>query len=508
VTRAPLRLEESAKTAMLSVTHAPIGHGGPNWVTRSKPGNTGQLPAYIQNVRNAIMRSGADESRATAIAVGRIRDWAEGKGKVSPEVRAAAAKAIAEWEAMRARSHAKSAVKEAARVPLRLAPVAEDFNPAELRNFLGRWMRGGAVHHTELSTIHPARPMHPSELPPASVAKRSLAALTPEHRVPVRVKTSTGERSKYAGGLQRMSQATAHALRGVFTPTERASKRKPVQPVGAPRSKADVEAVADRLLAMAPAQKHAFDSILSQVARKLGSDATASVQGRPTFEEHIDALRNHPDQTRVILGPIKSKARLLDKANRGTGDYIDHNGVGHPERVTDVVRSTVVVPHVDKLADVVKAVRDSLPTGWSILKPKNRYAREEPGVRGDKVNSGPLPGGYADVSMLVRSPNGYLHELQINTAPMWLAKEAGPGHNLYVETQTLEREIKTLEREGKQPSAAQLRKRLYLIRKQLEVYGPAMVRATSPVSRKIPDVRPVSLRVVQPTSPLHPGARG
>lgn len=109
------RLEESAKTAELSVRHAPIGKGGTNWITRSKPGNTGQLPAYIQNVRNAIMRGGTPESRATAIAIGRVRDWAEGKGNVGPEVKAAAAKAIAEFEAMRGKSKAKSKLSESER---------------------------------------------------------------------------------------------------------------------------------------------------------------------------------------------------------------------------------------------------------------------------------------------------------------------------------------------------------------------------------------------------------
>lgn len=109
-----LALRESAKTAMLSRTHAPIGKGGRNWITASKPGNRGQLPAYIQNVRNAIMRDGTPESDATGIAIGRVRDWSEGKGNVSPEVRAAAAKAIAEFDAMRGKSKAKNSIKEAA----------------------------------------------------------------------------------------------------------------------------------------------------------------------------------------------------------------------------------------------------------------------------------------------------------------------------------------------------------------------------------------------------------
>lgn len=105
--RAPLRLSESAETAALSVTHAPIGKGGKNWVTRTAPANTGQLPAYIQNIRNALIRNGKDESSATAIAVGTVKRWAAGGGGVHAEVRAAAAKAVAEWEALKAKSGAE-----------------------------------------------------------------------------------------------------------------------------------------------------------------------------------------------------------------------------------------------------------------------------------------------------------------------------------------------------------------------------------------------------------------
>jgi hypothetical protein len=99
-------LHESAQTAALSTTHAPIGKGGKNWVTRSAPHNSGQLPAYIQNVRNAIMRGGHDEGSATALAVGAVKRWASGGGGVSKEVRMAAGKAVAEWEALRARGRA------------------------------------------------------------------------------------------------------------------------------------------------------------------------------------------------------------------------------------------------------------------------------------------------------------------------------------------------------------------------------------------------------------------
>jgi hypothetical protein len=107
-------LAESKQTAALSVTHAPIGKGGTNWVTKTKPGNTGQLPAYIQNIRNAMMRDGKSESEATGMAVGAVKRWASGRGGVSDEVKAAAAKAVAEWEKLKGESHAEGAAKKAA----------------------------------------------------------------------------------------------------------------------------------------------------------------------------------------------------------------------------------------------------------------------------------------------------------------------------------------------------------------------------------------------------------
>ena len=100
-------LQESAKTAGYSVTPSPFSTSKTsNWIAR-----VGGLPAYIQNVAKGIMKSGKTVSQAIQIAIGTVKRWASGAGKVSPEVRAAAAKALAEWEAKRAESHAKSAAK-------------------------------------------------------------------------------------------------------------------------------------------------------------------------------------------------------------------------------------------------------------------------------------------------------------------------------------------------------------------------------------------------------------
>jgi HK97 family phage prohead protease len=75
-----------------------------NWVARH-----GGLPHYIQNIAHDLLEKGraADESKAIEMAIGIVKNWAEGKGNVSAETRAKAAAAVAEWEKMKAEAHAK-----------------------------------------------------------------------------------------------------------------------------------------------------------------------------------------------------------------------------------------------------------------------------------------------------------------------------------------------------------------------------------------------------------------
>lgn len=93
----------SAKTPELSSASTPLG----------KPGGPGlfhdrslQLPDYIRNIAKALMRDGHAKSQAIQIAIGTVKRWARGGGDVKPEVRAAAAKAVAEWEAAKAKAKA------------------------------------------------------------------------------------------------------------------------------------------------------------------------------------------------------------------------------------------------------------------------------------------------------------------------------------------------------------------------------------------------------------------
>ena len=102
---------KSADTARASTQHNPLGTHG-LWHTPSKKvPEKQQLPAYFQNVARALMRDhGMGESEAIATAVNAVKQWAQGRAfggkiKVTPEVKAAARNAIAEWEKLKQTHH-------------------------------------------------------------------------------------------------------------------------------------------------------------------------------------------------------------------------------------------------------------------------------------------------------------------------------------------------------------------------------------------------------------------
>jgi hypothetical protein len=73
-----------------------------NWVARA-----GGLPNYVQHVAHDLMeKRGMSESRAIATAINVMKRWCRGGGDVKPDTRAAACKALAQWESMKAKAHA------------------------------------------------------------------------------------------------------------------------------------------------------------------------------------------------------------------------------------------------------------------------------------------------------------------------------------------------------------------------------------------------------------------
>lgn len=69
-----------------------------------------KLPDYIEHVAHALIAHGHSESEAIAIAVNVVKGWAAGKPmggekRVHNDTKAAAAKAVAEWTALKAAAH-------------------------------------------------------------------------------------------------------------------------------------------------------------------------------------------------------------------------------------------------------------------------------------------------------------------------------------------------------------------------------------------------------------------
>lgn len=77
----------------------------------AKPGYKGprRLPNYIRMVAHAMERKGHPKGEAIHLAIGIVENWASGQGKVSAKVRAAAAKAVAEWRALNAKKSVSKA---------------------------------------------------------------------------------------------------------------------------------------------------------------------------------------------------------------------------------------------------------------------------------------------------------------------------------------------------------------------------------------------------------------
>jgi hypothetical protein len=73
--------------------------GDNNWIEK-KGGN---LPPYVRKLARGIMKSGKTKSQAIAIAISRIKKWAAGGGSVDADTKAQAAKAVAQWEALKAK---------------------------------------------------------------------------------------------------------------------------------------------------------------------------------------------------------------------------------------------------------------------------------------------------------------------------------------------------------------------------------------------------------------------
>jgi hypothetical protein len=77
-----------------------------NWVE-----NAGGLPPYVRKLARGIMKSGKSKSQAIAIAISRVKKWSAGGDDVDADTRAKSAKAVAQWEAAKAKNKGKKVIK-------------------------------------------------------------------------------------------------------------------------------------------------------------------------------------------------------------------------------------------------------------------------------------------------------------------------------------------------------------------------------------------------------------
>lgn len=111
------------------------------------------------------------------------------------------------------------------------------------------------------------------------------------------------------------------------------------------------------------------------------------------------------DKGYLFMGPLKGEKRAREKVE---ADYD-----GDWSQVKDMVRATIAVPMVVQIPKVLDELKKA---GIELAQqPKNNLVK-------------PLPGGYRDLNLIVKMPNGLLAELQIHIKPMTRAKELGHEH--------------------------------------------------------------------------------
>jgi hypothetical protein len=157
----------------------------------------------------------------------------------------------------------------------------------------------------------------------------------------------------------------------------------------------------------------------------------------------------------LFMGPLKGEDRAKEKVN---GDYN-----GDWSQVKDMVRATIAVPMVSQIPKVLAQLKAA---GMELAqKPKNNLIK-------------PLPGGYRDINLIVKTPSGLLAELQIHIKPMTLAKEK--GHKHYEDSRSVEAKYAGTDIAGDKSKweHADAEKHQAAMKEQEKIYGSAWGQAS------------------------------
>lgn len=123
----------------------------------------------------------------------------------------------------------------------------------------------------------------------------------------------------------------------------------------------------------------------------------------------------------IIIAPLKPEDSAQAK--------VDHLYNGDWRKLGDVLRATIAVESISMIPEAIDKLKKEMDRqNWDVVgNLSNRFD--------DPTNM-----GYRDAKINVRSPAGFVAEIQINTKEMLYTKEIGEGHKLYKEKRSIERQ--------------------------------------------------------------------
>jgi hypothetical protein len=141
------------------------------------------LPAYVEHLYpHLVARYGKQE--AYKVAVGVVKKWAAGVNpggkrptKTHPDVRAAAAKNVAEWEKEKAEAHEHRAATSAVELAVATAPGARPFLLPSPPG--GRYSQYG-MYQNPVQAVSPSPPLPPAVTLPTAAEVRAVIPLVPD----------------------------------------------------------------------------------------------------------------------------------------------------------------------------------------------------------------------------------------------------------------------------------------------------------------------------------------
>jgi hypothetical protein len=172
-----------------------------------------ELPPYVQHLyKHLVGRYG--KHGAYRVAVGVVKRWSEGVNpggkhptKTHPDVRAAAAKNVAEWEKDKAAAHqhseAKTAAGEVEGLELAAMTTAPGARPAPVTNPSGGNYAQYGLHQHPAATISPSPPLPPDVKLPTPAEVKAVIALVPDCSKPELADTARKFLEQAVGKIER-----------------------------------------------------------------------------------------------------------------------------------------------------------------------------------------------------------------------------------------------------------------------------------------------------------------